>query len=423
MLVITPIGLGQLGVTHFAYWLLATYVTGLVVSPDLGIGNSVVNEFGSDHARGISLKTHETRIRGLTKLLSIVALTWLLAGTVVAYVYSISSGQQRDKFTIFVSLVLGLFCFLSAVPASVVQRIQLSQEKASQAVIWEGVGKTAGLGLSLAVLLWAPNLYLLIVAYMLPVSIFSWLNAFLFLKSQGMARVGKMPSVAQAVRENRHTFSVGKWFLLMQVSYLLISALDPYLVNIFGSPNDLVYFNVAKRPFDLLPMIVSTYALALWPVFRRLRTQADIVRLHRLFLSVTLVSVGLAALGSVLIIMLRGPLYSYLSGGRVTPNLPDLIYFLVLMISTASVLISTNYLNAVDHIRSQAWVFVAGAILLILAKVLSLVMGDVHSFVMASAVSYFLFIALPLLMLCSPTTHKSFMFGFAKGGPAAIREE
>ena len=413
MLLITPVGLSQLGVTSFAYWLLATYVSGLVVSPDLGIGNSIVNEFGSDYARGISLQTHESRIRGLIKLLSIVALTWLLAGILIAFVYSISSGQRRDSSTVFVSLVLGLFCFLSAVPASVVQRIQLSQEKASQAVIWEGVGKTVGLGLSFAVLVWAPNLYLLIVSYMLPVSIFSWLNAFLFLKSHDMARVGKTPSVAQAVRENRHTFSVGKWFIVMQVCYLLISALDPYLINSFGSPNDLVYFNVAKRPFDLLPMIVSTYALALWPVFLRLRTHANIERLDRLFLSVTVVSVGLVALGSVLIILARGPVYRYLSGGSVTPDFLDLLYFFLLMVGTASVLISTNYLNAVDQIRSQTWVFVSGAILMIIAKVVSLVIGNVHTFVMASAVSYFLFIALPLLLLCIQTKHKTRMFGFA----------
>ena len=423
MLIITPVGLSRLGVTTFAYWLLATYVSGLVVSPDLGIGNSIVNEFGSDYAKGTTLQTHEDRIRGLIKLLSIVALTWLLAGIVIAYVYSMSSSQRRDASTVFVALVLGLFCFLSAVPASVVQRIQLSQEKASQAVLWEGVGKTVGLGLSLAVLVWAPNLYLLIVSYMLPVSIFSWLNAFLFLKSHGMARVGKMPSVARAVRENRHTFRVGKWFLVMQVCYLLISALDPYLINTFGSPNDLVYFNVARRPFDLLPMIVSTYALALWPVFRRLRTHANTARLHRLFLSVTLVSVGLAALGSVLIILVRGPLYSYLSAGRVTPDLPDLLYFLLLMVSTASVLIATNYLNAVDQIRSQTWVFVAGAILMIIAKVVSLAIGNVHTFVMASAVSYFLFVALPLLLLSSPTKHKMMMLGFAKRRPTPIREE
>lgn len=414
MLIITPVGLSQLGVTHFAYWLLATYVSGLVVSPDLGIGNSVVNEFGSDHAKGIGLQTHETRIRGLIKLLGVIALTWFLAGVVIAYLYSVSAGQRGDGSTIFVSLVLGLFCFLSAVPASVVQRIQLSQEKASQAVMWEGVGKTVGLGLSLAILFWEPNLYLLIVAYMLPVSVFSWLNALLFLKSQGMAGIGKMPGVAQAVRDNRHTFSVGKWFLVMQVCYLLISALDPYLVNIFGSPNDLVYFNVAKRPFDLLPMIVSIYALALWPVFRRLRTHSDTARLYRLFSAVTLVSVGLAGLGSVAIILLRGPIYSYLSGGLVTPGLPDLLYFLLLMVSTASVLISTNYLNAVDYIRSQAWVFVSGAILLILAKMVSLAVGDVHTFVMASAVAYFLFIAFPLLILCSRTRQKVLMFGSAK---------
>lgn len=421
MLIITPVGLSQLGVTQFAYWLLATYVSGLIISPDLGIGNGVVNEFGSDHARGIGLKTHETRIRGLIKLLSIVALTWLLVGMIIASVYAMSSGQRGDESTIFISLALGLFCFLSAVPASVVQRIQLSQEKASQSALWEGVGKTVGLALSLAVLVWTPNLYLLVVSYMLPVSIFSWLNAFLFLKSQNIGRGGKIPSFALAIRENRHTFSVGKWFMVMQVCYLLIAALDPYIVNTFGSPSDLVYFNVTKRPFDLLPMIVSIYALALWPVFRRL-THANNTRLHRLFLVVTVVSIGLAAVGSVLIIMVRDSLYSYLSGGRVTPDIPDLLYFLLLMVSTASVLISTNYLNAVDRIRSQAWVFVSGAILLITAKVTSIAMGDVHTFVMASALSYCAFIAIPLLVLCNRTNRNKLMSGLAKRSPAAIGE-
>ena len=423
MFVITPLGLSQLGVKSFAYWLLATYVSGLVVSPDLGIGNSIVNEFGSDHARGIGLKKHEDRIRGLIKLLSIIALTWLLVGIVIAYVYSMTSGQRQDSTTVFVALVLGLFCFLSAVPASVVQRIQLSQEKASQALIWEGVGKTVGLGLSLVVLVWVPNLFLLIVAYMLPVSFFSWLNAFFFLKSHDIARVGRMPSIAHAVSENRHTFSVGKWFVVMQVCYLFTSALDPYLINSFASPSALVYFNVVRRPFDLLPIIVSTYALALWPVFRRLRTHANTVRLHRLFLSVTLVSVGLVVLGSVVIILVRGPMYNYLSGGSVVPDLLDLLYFLLLMASTASVLISTNYLNAVDQIRSQTGVFVFGAILMITAKIVSLMIGTVHLFVMVSAVSYFLFIALPLLLLCIPTDHKARMFGGAKRGAAAPFEE
>jgi len=93
------------------------------------------------------------------------------------------------------------------------------------------------------------------------------------------------------------------------------------------------------------------------------------------------------------------------------------------MASTASVLISTNYLNAVDQIRSQTGVFVFGAILMITAKIVSLIIGTVHLFVMVSAVSYFLFIALPLLLLCIPTDHKARMFGGAKRGAAVPFEE
>ncbi|MCC7128583.1 MAG: hypothetical protein IT192_07195 [Microbacteriaceae bacterium] len=406
MLIVTPLGLNRLGVTEFAYWLLATYVTGLVVSPDLGLGNGIVNEFGRAHRRGGLLSEQAARIRGLMRILFLIALAWFCIGALIAIVYA-SFAEAELNNVLFFSLVLGLFCYLSAIPASLVQRIQLSQEKANRSVLWEGIGKSVGLVTSLLILLLFPNLYLLIVAYMLPVSVSSWLNAYLFLKSHDISLVGRTPALISAFRANHATFQVGKWFVLMQISYLLVSALDLYVLNWLGSEKDVVYYNVTKRPFDLLVVLISMYAIALWPVFSRLNEVVTHRRNTKIYVSVLIASAAIVGLGGVAIILFGKPLYDYLGNGSVVPLAQDLIAFFVLAVSTSLVMICTNQLNAKDRIREQALIFLAGAVMIVVLKILAIALGDVHVFVSSSSYGYLIFIALPLLTASFALTDKS----------------
>lgn len=398
ILVITPLGIAALGGEAFGLWLLATYITAIVVSPDLGLGNSVVNDFASIRAAGESLSTQARRIRGLTRMLFVVAGLWLIVGTAGISLYVLSLAGQENRDALFWSLVLGLICFLLAVPTAILQRIQLAYERAARAVLWEGVGKVVAVGASITVLLIAPNVHLLVVAYMLPVSVCAWINALNFCRESGIRVWRGGPSISRAFRENRAFLGVGRWFLLIQVSYLMLSSADPYILNAFYGEHGVVYVNVLRRPYEVLTLLVSMYAIALWPVFRRFVLAGEVVKLKRLFVWALCASIALVFVGGAAIMVAASSVYGYLGAGTVEAKTRDLWSLLLLMAATAAVMIVSNFLNALSRVRGQALFFVCGSVGVLSMKFVAAINSDVHGFVAAGAISYFILLGVPLLL-------------------------
>lgn len=400
---LTPLALGQFGTVGFGYWTLATFVTGLVVSPDLGLGNGVVNEFTSLRARGISLATQAERIRGLVVLLGLVAATWLIIGIIISGVYAYWVVDHSFTQPTFLALIIGLFCFLSAVPISIVQKIQLAFEVANKAALWEGAGKVAAVILSVGVVLLVPNVYLLIVAYMLPVSLAAWINGYTFMRRNGISISRGKVSMRGAFTANREAMSLGRWFVVIQISYLFLSSADLYIVNAVMGPAAVSEVSVTKRPFDVFPVFVSMYAVALWPVFRRMIVGYEHRRLFRFFTLTSSFTVILAALGGLMVIITAPWFYGVLSAGTIKPQPIVLFAVAALVTMTGVVMIFTSFLNAAATIRVQAFIFVIGSLLSLGTKVAGLVLYGIEGFFLLSAASYFLFILLPLLILSAYT--------------------
>lgn len=400
ILIITPLGLSQLGALDYSYWLLATAVTGLVVSPDLGIGNGVVNEFANVRARGDHLSVYSERIRGLLVLLGLIAVGWIVLGITAAFVYAYASAPAAPLH-LGVAIALGFCCYLTAVPTAAVQRIQIAMESASRAVAWEGVGKVVAVVGAITTLHLTPNLYLTIVVYMLPVTVTAWVNALTYLKSHRVSLRGSVSGLTGIFQENRATMRLGRWFLLIQLCFLLLSSLDLYLLNAISGTEDVVYVSVIRRPFDLLPVIVSMYALALWPVFRRLHLSGSVARLNGLFIGATAGSATIIALGAACIVIFAGPVYRYLGAGAVTPAVSDLWLFALLVVCIGVGMVLTNFLNALDIVRLQAVVFLVGSLIIVSAKVIGTHVGGAHGFILSSAISYSCALTLPLLLTCA----------------------
>lgn len=403
---ITPLALREFGTIGFGYWTLATFVTSLVVSPDLGLGNSVVNEFTSLRGKGTNLVSHGRRIRGLVVLLGLVAFCWLIIAMTVSGLYSHLIVDQRFSQPTFIALAIGLFCFLSAVPISIVQKIQLALGVANKAAIWEGAGKIAAVILSLGVVLFVPNIYLLIVAYMLPVSLAAWLNGYFFMRRSNIALFGGTVSVREAITANRKTMSSGRWFVVIQISYLFLTSSDLYVVNAVLGPAAVSEVSVTKRPFDLIPVFVSMYAIALWPVFRRIIIGRDHRRLIRFF-SFAAGFTGVAAvIGGVFVIVSAPWLFGVISAGMINPQRIVLFSVATLSAMTGIVMIFTNFLNAAATIKAQAITYLIGSLLSVGMKVLGLIFNGVEGFFIFSATSYFIFIFIPLLSVSLFTINK-----------------
>jgi O-antigen/teichoic acid export membrane protein len=400
-LLLMPLGINRLGADQYGIWVLATQIPTLVVSPDLGLGQGLINEMGAHHRRWGTIATQQARLFGLVKLLSWIAFGWLALGTIAAAMYASNSQPTgATQVELFTALCLGLACFTSGIPATIWSRTQLAQERGHVAIVWEGAGKLASLAACIAILLLAPSVLGLVIAYVLPSTLALWGNAVTYVRSEfATSRPWSTPSLRVAYKQNKGTFQLGKYFVLMQFSYLFSTALDPYLINNYLGTEQVTTWTVLRRPFDLLPLAVSLYSTALWPVFARMQARTEYTRLRRIVVVLVGGSFALTLVLGCLLTAFRVPLFDFLGQGVVTPNLEDLLWLTLLTALSTAVLVMNNYLNAVEAIRAQAVIIVGGTAFVLGAKLAALSLGDLQDYFAASALSYLLFFAGPLVAL------------------------
>lgn len=400
-LVMTPLALDRLGAVQYGYWVLATQIPNLIVSPDLGLGQGIINEVSEVQRREGTIASYHRRLLGLTKLLFAIAACWMVLGTGAITVYILAQAQaDGPAWSLLTALVLGLACFTSGVPASVWARTQLAQETGHVSVLWEGAGKIITLASCILVLLFTHSLLLLVIAYLLPSSMTLWLNAFFYVRVQfPKTSYVTWPGLGEAFTSNRHVFHIGKYFLIMNICYVLGVALDPYLVNTLLSTRDVTYLNVTRRPYEMLPLVVALYSTALWPVFARLHREQALDKLRRLAFGIALIGILFVIGASTLIIIFRASIYNFLGRGIVHPSLSDLLWVTLHISAMTGVLVLTSYLSAASVIREQAVVMVIGAMLALATKVFVLHHWGIHAFIASAALSYTIPVALPLSLL------------------------
>lgn len=402
-LIVTPLAISRLGLLEYGVWALATLVPTLVPSPDLGMTNGVVNEVARIQQRDGHVRSERVRLLGLRKLLTLIALAWLALGAAGLAFYAFAGGADDvAPVKVYAALLLALAIYVVGIPPTLWNKVQLAQERGHEYLAWEGAGKVASLVASVLVLLLAPNLYLLIIATMLPSVVTSLLNGWRYQRSAlgpPIAGGGQQRSLRQIVQENRAVFQAGKFFVIFNLAFLLGSALDPFIIKHLLGTRDVAYLTLARRPFDALPLVVTLFSTALWPVFYRLNAANQVGQIRRLLLQIGGGSAGLLALLSAAILVFAGPLYRYLGSGAVAIRVSDLGWIALSTVSATVIIVCNNYLNAMHLVRKQAFVQVTAAVIGIVCKVISLKVGGLSAYLATAAVVFFVFALVPNVWL------------------------
>lgn len=398
---ITPLGVSRLGLINYGIWVLATQLPNLLIAPDLGLGNGIINDLSSVHRQDGNLRSAHRTLVGLAKLLSVVAMAWLVLGVIGSVLYAQGAASNDSRVRLLMALMASLVCFVSSVPATGWLRAQLAQERGHKGVLWEGAGKGLALVLSVIVLLVFPDPVLMVIAYLLPSSFAIWGNALAYIRKEfsGVA-MHTTPSFMEAFRDNRHLFGVGGYFLILQLCYVASTAIDPYLVNSTLSISDVTYLSIARRPFDLLPLVVSLYSTALWPVFARLHGNSQRRKLRFAVLGFAGGGGSAVVLAGFLIVALATPIYDYFGQGNVSLPTSDLVWLTLQTASGAMLLVITNYLYAISAVRTQVHLMVPATAIVLAVKVTVLLStGSIHAFIIWGAIAYIGCIAAPMTML------------------------
>jgi O-antigen/teichoic acid export membrane protein len=386
-----PLTIETLGLVNYGYWVLATQIPNMVVSPDLGLGQGTINDLAEAHRRDGHLRSQRRRLVGLAKLLKAVGALWFAIGVGAICAYAFASGADQQLWTV---LILGLACFTAGIPSSIWTRAQLAQERGHESVWFEGGGKLLILILSPVTLWLAPNLGLLVVVSVLPTTLALAANARYVKKREGIAPSPDI-SLWDAFNENRGLFKTGGRFVALQVCFVAGVAVDPYLINAMQSAESVSYVNVLRRPFDALPLVLTLFTTSLWPVFSRLAV-TDPGRLRRAVLLTTLAGAGGVVLCGIAIVLLRGPIYGFLGRGFLAVSTTDLIWLTTLTCSSTIVIVLTVLLNALADLKAQLLIVIPATFVTLVAKSIVLLNGNVHEYLAAAAMLHTLLIAVPL---------------------------
>lgn len=399
-IILTPLALSRLGVVDYGIWVLATLIPSVISTPDFGITYGVVNEVSRTYQRDGDIAAERGRLLGLNRLLNWIAAGWLVVGSagITAYVFLGQNGEQATRM--FAALLLALGIFIFGISTTLWSRVQLAMERGHEAVNWEGVGKVVSFAASLLVLLFVPNLLLLVAVTLLPNVVTAYLNALRFRR----ATFGPQPTtpalpLAEVIRKNRGVLRAGQYFLMGQVAYLIGTALDPFLINHFLSARDVTYLSVARRPFEALPLVVTLFSTSLWPVFHRLNETGQVQQLGRVLGRLVWGALGVLLVFSGIMIALNRPLYAFLGSGQVQPEVVDLLWIAARIVGVTLSIIVSNYLYAVNLVRTQALMWLSSAVLALLVNLVVLSRADIHTYIAASTATYLLVGVTPLALL------------------------
>ncbi|OLV15848.1 lipopolysaccharide biosynthesis protein [Deinococcus marmoris] len=401
-LLLTPLAISRLGIADYGIWVLATLIPTLILAPDFGITYGLVNEISKIFLKYRSIASQKLRLLNLNKLLKYIAFGWLSLGLIIAGFYTVQSGSGAQSPRLFVSLCLSLATFSISIPATLWARTQLGIERGHEALRWEGIGKLASFLISLLILLFVPNLYLFIIATLLPTTICAIINGFVFRnKTFGKSNQHRenLDSLKQIMRDESELISSGHYFFIAQVAYLIGLALDPFIINYFLDSKEVAYYSIIRRPFDALPLIITLFSTGLWPVFNKLNEMNQIFQLRSIINRLFMFSIIMLFISSSLIILFKFYLYGFIGNNKITPYESDIFWIALQTLGVTIFIICNNYLYAVNLIKLQSIILLISACISVLIKIYVIERAGVHAYFSASAITYTTLTTIPVIYL------------------------
>lgn len=399
-LIMTPLIVEKFGITRYAVWFMSTLISTIVSFPDFGISNGIINKVANSNRNSNNILSMSITLKNLNFLLKLIAVFWLLIGVLAIFLYSenYDSTINRDEFRN--GMLLSLLIFVVGIPPSLWSRVQLGLERGHEAVMWEGIGKTLSFLLSGVIIFFYPNMYLLITATLLPNVITSYINEHLFTRSSLPninSKNQKRQSLLNIIRENIITIKMGGYFTVIQIAYLFGFALDPFIIGQFMKIEAVSYFSIIRRPFDALPLVITLFSTALWPIFNRLYAEKKLQKAKKIIIQLIVISVISIVFLSLLITVFRDRVFGYLGNNTIDPQIVDLFWIALKTIAISIVIILNNYMNAVEIIERQAKIQISSAIVSFIVVLYVLRFNNLQIYFATSSIIYVLLTLIPMI--------------------------
>lgn len=401
-LISVPLTLNYLGTERYGMWLTISSFITILSFADFGLGNGLLSQVAVAHGRNdrAAMRAAVSSAFGMLATISLV----FLACFIVAYPF-VSWYRIFNVMTPLAMTEAGpaicvfAVCFAIAIPAAIVQKVQIGLQNSFVPSLWSCLGSVAGLcGVVIATQLGLglPWLVLAFVGGPLAAAIANSLAFFMWYQPD-LAPQRASFSMAAALSMAK----TGGLFLVLQVVASTSYASDPLVISHVLGATAVPQYSVPERMFGLVGMVVTMGLAPLWPAYGEAISRAD----HRwvrttLMRSIT-IAVAVAGVGALALVIAGPALLNMWVGPTIRP-LPILFIGLAIwkVLEAAGIAIAM-FLNAAHVVRFQVFTAITSAILIVLLKFLFVSQFGISGSIWATITGWTFLTLIPTALMLS----------------------
>lgn len=396
-LISVPLTLHYLGAERYGVWLTISSLTAMLSFADLGLGNGVLNRVAAAYGRGdrqAILQYVSSAFAVLTPI-GLVVLGTLLAGGLFqpwSYLFNIRGELARKE----VGAAMAAFsaCFAVAIPAGVVQRVQMALQQGFVSGLWQCASSLFALAGLLLAIHFRASLPWLVLALLGAPSVAALCNSVLFFCGQQPDLAPRFAAVSRgAVMDIGRT---GFLFFILQAVSAIAYATDTVIVaRALGAANVPTY-GVPAQLFALIPMLLSMVLAPLWPAYGEAIARRDHAWVRSTLKRSLTLSVGFAATMSLGLLIAAPLILRVWVGHAVSAPFLLLLGLAVWRTIEAASNALAMFLNGANVIRFQVLVATLTGVCALTLKLLFVRVFGVSGPPWAGVIAYALCGALPL---------------------------
>lgn len=399
-LVSVPLTLHYLGLERYGMWMTMTSLFALLAFADLGIGNGLLSAIAEAHGRQDRQEIRELVSSGVFALSAIGAVLllcfWLLYPFVEWYrLFNVHTVRAREEAGPAVAVMAT--CFAAAIPGAVVQRVQAGLQCGFVASLWQAAASALGLISLIAAIQMEAGLPWLALSLLAPPLVFSLVNGVFFF---GRTERNIAPQVKSVTKKAcRRLSTTGALFLVLQIVASLTYASDPLIIAHSLGAEAVAAYAVPEKMFSLVAALLALAMVPLWPAYGEAKASGDHEWIRKTFRRSLVMSMGVAAFASIVLVALGPWLISKWVSNAISPSLLLLIALGVWKTIEAGGNSVAMYLNGAGIVRFQVIVAIVTAAVGVGLKFVLVERIGVSGPVWASVMAYLVFAALPMYLL------------------------
>jgi O-antigen/teichoic acid export membrane protein len=411
-LISVPLTLHYLGQERYGMWMTMTSLIAMLSFADLGMGNGILNAVADSHGRDDRQSIRCLVASGFFILTIIAAVILILFAGVYRFVHWFEIFNVKSELAqqeAGPALAVFATCFALAIPLGIVQRVQMGLQQGFTASLWQCLGSVLGLIGILLVIRLEGGLRWLVVALAGAPLIAGLMNSIFFFAVME-------PDIAPKARfVSRHSVAriarTGLLFLVLQIVVAVAYGSDNIVIAQMLGPAAVAEYAVPQQMFSLIGMVLAIGLAPLWPAYGEAIARGDKHWVTRTLKHSLLVSIGISALMSAILVLFGTQLIGIWVGHSINPTLLLLLGLGLWKVLEAGGNALAMFLNGAHVVKLQVFLASIFAVASIAMKLYLVGKIGVSGAVWATVVTYLVFCVVPYvlyvpqILLRSPKLH------------------